>query len=217
MADRHTLYKQCLKEIADSLEMSVTFMAKYDARQAGSSCHLHLSLWQDGQSAFAGKNDLHGVHCSDTFRWFLGGWLKFAPGSDGVLRTHRQFVQALSIRQLGTHRSRLVDRQSHGRFSRRGSRTTACASNVGFRERTATRIWRWPPPWPRVWKAFASRSNRPNQSWATCTTLRAFSAYRPRCATRFRILRRVSLCSRMLGQEVAEHYAHFFNTEQRTL
>ncbi len=79
MADRHTLYKQCLKEIADSLQMSVTFMAKYDARQAGSSCHLHLSLWQDGQSAFAGKQDLHGVACSDTFRWFLGGWLKFAP------------------------------------------------------------------------------------------------------------------------------------------
>jgi glutamine synthetase len=79
MADRHTLYKQCLKEIADSLQMSVTFMAKYDARQAGSSCHLHLSLWRDGQNAFAGMQNLHGIACSDTFRWFLGGWLKFVP------------------------------------------------------------------------------------------------------------------------------------------
>ena len=28
--------------------MSVTFMAKPDAAQAGSSCHVHMSLWQDG-------------------------------------------------------------------------------------------------------------------------------------------------------------------------
>ncbi len=79
MADRHTLYKQCLKEIADSLEMSVTFMAKYDAQQAGSSCHIHISLWRDGQNLFPGDSDLHGVHCSDEFRWFLGGWMQFAP------------------------------------------------------------------------------------------------------------------------------------------
>jgi glutamine synthetase len=79
MADRHTLYKQCLKEIAETLQMSVTFMAKFDARQAGSSCHLHLSLWQDGKSLFAGDRSLHGIACSDTFRWFLGGWMQFVP------------------------------------------------------------------------------------------------------------------------------------------
>jgi glutamine synthetase len=78
MADRHIIYKQCLKEIADSLGMSVTFMAKYDARQAGSSCHVHISLWRDGQNRFAGKHDFHGVRCSDEFRWFLGGWMQHA-------------------------------------------------------------------------------------------------------------------------------------------
>ena len=46
MADRHSIYKQCFKEIAGELEMSVTFMAKYDDEQAGSSCHVHLSLWE---------------------------------------------------------------------------------------------------------------------------------------------------------------------------
>ena len=39
MADRHVLYKQCIKEVADGLDMSVSFMAKFDQKQAGSSCH----------------------------------------------------------------------------------------------------------------------------------------------------------------------------------
>lgn len=54
MADRHAVYKQCLKEVAEQQGVSVTFMAKYRPDQAGSSCHIHLSLWKDGQSAFPG-------------------------------------------------------------------------------------------------------------------------------------------------------------------
>ncbi|MCB9140303.1 MAG: glutamine synthetase [Caldilineaceae bacterium] len=79
MADRHMLYKQCLKEVADQQGISVTFMAKYAAELAGSSCHVHLSLWQDEQNVFAGNQALGPVQCSDQFRWFLGGWLKHLP------------------------------------------------------------------------------------------------------------------------------------------
>ena len=79
MADRHIVFKQCLKELADSLGISVTFMAKYHEDQAGSSCHLHLSLWKEGRNIFAGNNDLNGIKCSDVFRWFLGGWIKYVP------------------------------------------------------------------------------------------------------------------------------------------
>ena len=79
MADRHVVYKQCLKEVADSLGYAVTFMAKYAEDQAGSSCHLHLSLWRNGENAFAGTEDFGGLACSDTFRWFLGGWLRYTP------------------------------------------------------------------------------------------------------------------------------------------
>src|SRR5919108_347158 len=67
MADRHVLFKQCLKEIAESMGMSVTFMAKFAADQAGSSCHIHFSLWREGKNAFAGR--------SDVFKHFLGGWI----------------------------------------------------------------------------------------------------------------------------------------------
>ena len=79
MADRHVVYKQCLKEFADRLGASVTFMAKVATDQAGSSCHVHMSLWRDGDNAFAGDGELGPVRCSDEFRWFLGGVLARVP------------------------------------------------------------------------------------------------------------------------------------------
>jgi glutamine synthetase len=78
MADRHAIYKQCLKETADKLGLSVTFMAKIASDQAGSSCHIHMSLWKGKQSAFPGSRKLGPVQCTDTFRWFLGGWIAHA-------------------------------------------------------------------------------------------------------------------------------------------
>jgi NAD(P)-dependent dehydrogenase (short-subunit alcohol dehydrogenase family) len=71
MADRHAVFKQALKEIAESMGMSVTFMAKFAADGAGSSCHIHFSLWRDKKNAFAGQ--------SDTFKHFLGGWIAHVP------------------------------------------------------------------------------------------------------------------------------------------
>ncbi len=50
MSDRHTLYKHGAKEIAASHGVAITFMAKWNEKLAGSSCHLHSSLWDlDGQ------------------------------------------------------------------------------------------------------------------------------------------------------------------------
>jgi glutamine synthetase len=79
MADRHVVYKQCLKELADSMGLSVTFMAKFAAEGAGSSCHIHVSLWRDGQNAFAGQEAIGPVMGSDIFKWFLGGCIAHAP------------------------------------------------------------------------------------------------------------------------------------------
>jgi len=76
MADRHVVYKQCLKEIADGMDLSVSFMAKFHAERAGSSCHIHMSLWEGDENAFAGDQEFGPVKGSDAFRWFLGGWIK---------------------------------------------------------------------------------------------------------------------------------------------
>ena len=56
MADRHVVYKQCFKEVAEQQGQSVTFMAKPCAGESGSSCHIHMSLWKDGSNAFVGDH-----------------------------------------------------------------------------------------------------------------------------------------------------------------
>jgi glutamine synthetase len=71
MADRHVIFKQCLREVADAAGMSLTFMAKPAADRAGSSCHIHFSLWKDGKNVFADR--------SEAFRRFLGGWIAHVP------------------------------------------------------------------------------------------------------------------------------------------
>jgi glutamine synthetase len=71
MADRHSIYKHAAKEIAWQQGHAITFMAKWDERHAGSSCHIHMSLWDE-----RGKKALFGDQDSETFRWFLGGWMK---------------------------------------------------------------------------------------------------------------------------------------------
>ncbi len=80
MADRHTLYKQCFKDLADQLGIAVTFMAKFDQELAGSSCHIHLSLWDKDvkKNIFNGNKETGPIKSSDEFRWFLGGWMAHA-------------------------------------------------------------------------------------------------------------------------------------------
>jgi glutamine synthetase len=79
MADRHVVFKQCLKELADSMGLSVTFMAKPSASEAGSGCHIHFSLWRKNRNAFVGSRQFGPITCSDEFRWFLGGWIARVP------------------------------------------------------------------------------------------------------------------------------------------
>jgi glutamine synthetase len=72
MADRHAVMKHAMKELAEAQGLSVTFMAKPTTQEAGSSSHLHVSLWD----AEAGTNVFDaGGERSDVFRWFLGGWM----------------------------------------------------------------------------------------------------------------------------------------------
>ena len=49
MADNHVVYKNGAKEIAHLNGCSITFMAKPDHTWIGSSCHIHSSLWRDGE------------------------------------------------------------------------------------------------------------------------------------------------------------------------
>jgi len=65
MADNHAIYKNGAKEIAYLNGSSITFMAKPDHTWIGNSCHIHSSLWRDGEAAFADDETLFG-------RWLAG-------------------------------------------------------------------------------------------------------------------------------------------------
>src|SRR5919197_2370333 len=69
-ADRHTIYKNGVKEIAFLNGISATFMAKPSEKDIGSSCHVHSSLVDrdSEQSAF-----VDGHEETDVFRRYLGG------------------------------------------------------------------------------------------------------------------------------------------------
>jgi glutamine synthetase len=74
-ADQATRLKYAVRELARRAGALATFMAKPYADQAGNSMHLHLSLWRDGEPAFApedgAENDLH--------RRAIGGLLAHLP------------------------------------------------------------------------------------------------------------------------------------------
>jgi glutamine synthetase len=70
MADNHVVYKNGSKEIAHLNRCSITFMAKPDHTWIGNSCHIHGSLWRDGENAFAGEPEV--------FDRFLAGWIACA-------------------------------------------------------------------------------------------------------------------------------------------
>ena len=53
MADNHVIYKNGAKEIAFLNGCSITFMAKPFQDWIGNSCHIHSSLWRDGEPCFA--------------------------------------------------------------------------------------------------------------------------------------------------------------------
>src|SRR5215510_8433029 len=76
MADRHVLYKQGVKEIAWQQGSSVTFMAKYDMTAAGSSFHLHSSVWdRAGRKNLFASADRKGT---PLFQQWLAGQMAMA-------------------------------------------------------------------------------------------------------------------------------------------
>ena len=78
MADTHVFLKHACKEIALGLGQSLTFMAKPNYAWAGSSSHIHQSLWSaDGkQPLFFDKSGDHGM--SDMMKHYVAGLLAHA-------------------------------------------------------------------------------------------------------------------------------------------
>ena len=71
MADRHVVFKDGVKSIAAAHGRCATFMAKPSHLMAGSSCHIHVSLFDsEGRNVFW---DEHNGRPSERFEHFLAG------------------------------------------------------------------------------------------------------------------------------------------------
>ena len=80
MADNHSIVKNAVKEIAWANGRAVTFLAKPSTTKAGSSSHIHQSLWTTGgEPLFFDAAAEHGM--SSKMKSFLAGQLAHAPAT----------------------------------------------------------------------------------------------------------------------------------------
>ncbi|MCI0339011.1 MAG: glutamine synthetase family protein [Acidobacteria bacterium] len=213
MADRHIVYKQCLKEVAEQMGLSVTFMAKFASERAGSSCHIHFSLWRDGKNVFAGDREFGPVKCSDIFRWFLGGWITHVPDVmvfyASTVNSYKRYVDAswaptrlawsydnrtAGFRVVGHDQSLRIECRIPGADCNPYlAYAAALASGL---DGIANRI---EPPEIFIGDIYAAK----HLAHVPYTLVEANEKYAGSEFTR-----------RVFGEEVVRHYTHFFQTEQ---
>lgn len=239
MADRHAIFKQCVKEAAELSGSSVTFMAKFATDQAGSSSHIHLSLWNDYGNAFVGEEWVHqqieagakpkrrrgqtkaqsdasqsaDFQTSPEFRWFLGGLLTYLPDfmvfyAPTVNSYKRYQAESWAPTRIAWSRDnrtagfRIVGSGQNLRIESRipgadcNPYLTYAALLYSGLEGIANRIE--PPP------AFAGDVYQADALPRVPMSLRAATEQ----FSNSKFVRRV------LGDDVTDHYAHFFHTEQ---
>jgi glutamine synthetase len=215
-ADRNVLYKHAAREIAHAQGLAVTFMAKWDERFAGSGMHQHLSLWDgDGKrNLFAGEGRLGPVECSNSFRWFLGGWIAhaeelavcYAPSVNSYKRYQSGSFAPTGIawaydnrttgfRVVGSGQSLRIECRIPGADANPYMAYAAAlaAGLEGIRKRVE------PPP------LFEGDAYAAKELPRVPTSLRE-------AIIRFEESR---LAREAFGQEVVAHYLHFLRTEQR--
>ncbi|QCO55839.1 glutamine synthetase [Pseudorhodobacter turbinis] len=76
-AEYHSIAKHAVKEIAWQQGHAASFLPKWHQSKAGSSSHVHQSLWKDGKPAFADDSDDLGM--SELMKHYMAGLLKYAP------------------------------------------------------------------------------------------------------------------------------------------
>jgi glutamine synthetase len=219
MADRTVLFKQMAREIAWQQGVAVTFMAKWHEQHAGSSMHLHFSLWnaEGRRNFFAGDRPLADdlpVTTSDTFRWALGGMLAhargltlfFAPTVNSYKRYQAQSFAPTAIAWAYDNRTTGFRVVGHGDSLRVECRIPGADANpyLAFAALLAAALdgierQTEPPP------LFAGNAYLATELPRVPRTLpEAIAAFEGS-----------ELARAAFGEEVVEHYLHFARTEQR--
>ncbi|HEY7401512.1 MAG TPA: glutamine synthetase family protein [Actinomycetota bacterium] len=98
-ADYHSLYKHGVKEICAMNGVAATFMAKWTMAEAGSSCHMHSSVWSADTDESLMWDQNAPNHFSETFRHYLGGLMSTAREMAWM---YAPFVNSYKRYQLGS-------------------------------------------------------------------------------------------------------------------
>jgi glutamine synthetase len=215
MADRHTIYKHAAKEIAWQHGKSVTFMAKWDERYAGSSCHIHASLWSPGGEAlFKGEESLGPVRCSKLFRWFLGGWMAhirelfpfFAPYPSSYKRYVPGSFAPTGIAWSYDNRTAGFRIVGHGSSLRIECRTAGADANVylAFAATLAAGL-----------DGIANQIEPPDAFDGDVYGAQNLPQVPHSLNEAIAALNESQFARETFGNDVIEHYLHFFRTEQR--
>jgi glutamine synthetase len=219
MADRHTIYKHAAKEIAWQHGKSVTFMAKWDERYAGSSCHIHASLWSPkGEPLFAPSAEDNGslgpIRCSKVFRWFLGGWMAhirelfpfFAPYPSSYKRYVPGSFAPTGIAWSYDNRTAGFRIVGHGSSLRIECRTAGADANVylAFAATLAAGL-----------DGIAKQIEPPDAFEGDVYGALNLPQVPHSLPEAIAALEQSAFAREAFGAEVVEHYLHFFRTEQR--
>jgi glutamine synthetase len=183
-------------------------MAKPYGAEAGSSCHLHVSLWDRDGNAFAMDSGR-----SDVFRHFLGGWLAHLPESmvmyAPTVNSYKRFQEEswAPTRMVWSHDNRTAGFRIVGEDA--GLRIECripgadCNPYLAFAAAIAAGLegleGRIEPPEEFIGNAYeATDAERVPTSLREATD--AFVAS--------------DFVAQAFGEEVQAHYGHFFWTEQ---
>lgn len=219
MADRHAIYKQCFKELAHQLGLAVTFMAKYDENWAGSSSHIHMSLWDadgktnvfDGDQAIGQMNRL--VSGSDLFRWFLGGWMAhthemmpfYAPTINAYKRYQAGSWAPTSVAWSRDNRTAGYRVVGHGKSLRIESRIPGADINpyLAYAAIIASGL-----------DGIRNKTEPPEIFSGDVYTARNLPQVPHTLRDAIAELEKSTFAREAFGANVIEHYLHFFQTEQ---
>ncbi|HEX8805099.1 MAG TPA: glutamine synthetase family protein [Acidimicrobiales bacterium] len=203
-ADQHAVYKTAAKEIAAQEGMSLTFMAKYDARE-GNSCHIHLSVRSTDDEPVMAGGDARGALSPLMERWIAGQLacleeltLLFAPN----VNSYKRFVdgsfaptavawgrdnRTCALRVVGDGRSlRVENRVPGGDVNPYLALAATVAAGLHGLEHEL------PLPAPETGNAYASGA--PRVPATLRDAVERFAASEP--------------ARRAFGADVVEHYAH---------
>jgi glutamine synthetase len=215
-ADRHVIYKHAAKEIAHQQNLALTFMAKWDERFAGSSMHLHVSLWDLDvrTNLFDGPRAAGAVRGSDSFFHFLGGWmahagelaLLYAPYVNSYKRYRAGSFAPTGIAWSLDNRTAGFRIVGHGDSLRIESRIPGADANpyLALAASLAAGL-----------DGIENRIEPPPSCEGNVYQDPAVPRVPASLPEAIKVFEKSDLARKAFGDDVVEHYVHFARTEQR--